>query len=294
MTRLHTYSIPDERHSALVKHAPLGEFATSFGLSEQDRGEDLGAELLEALREVGSERSLQAVSDYVVSRAEDMVTARPGYGGLPETLIDDVTTYGFLSLRPIRNHRTVGSWLTQEIEEEVEWESSAGVVTEFERLLCGDNPDDGIDNWLDREFFQRHLVRTQGEPEVWQLVSPERAVSILLPARRVNIDTLETVITDMVSTAIDELERKRRAAVTKGDLEAAALYELQVVEIRIFEVGLHEVMYGYSSGDKRSGEPVWQPDWSNGTRANLAPFQRHGLLPFDVLTEEEMAAYLAA
>lgn len=292
ITRLQSYAIPDASHSGVVRHSPLGDFATSFGLSEQERDHNLGVELLAALHGTSEERSYDAVAEYVVSRAEDMVTARPGYGNLNQDLIDDVVRSGFLSLRPIKNYRTVGSWLTEEIEREVESESGAEVVKEFERLISKDQPDVGIDQWLEREFFERHLARFDGEPEVWHLVSPGGTVSLLLPGRRISAGMLDVVATEI--GGIDVLERKRKAAVAEGDLEMVAELEAQIDDVREFEKRLYKVTGGDSSdGPKRSRDDAWHPDWSEGIRANLAPFQRHGLLPFDVLTDEEMATLLA-
>jgi hypothetical protein len=37
---------------------------------------------------------------------------------------------------------------------------------------------------------------------------------------------------------------------------------------------------------------AWNPKWSDGTRVNLAPFQLEGLLPFEVLSEEEISDLL--
>ncbi|HEU4894611.1 MAG TPA: hypothetical protein VFT85_02145, partial [Acidimicrobiia bacterium] len=293
MNRLSSYAIPDERRSAAVQHSPLGDLATNFGLSKPDNENGgLGSELLAAMTDASSEKAFEAVSDYVVSRAEDMVTARYGYGDLLEALIHDVSEYGFLSLRPVKRHRTVGSWLTEEIEREVEWNSGAELVGQVERLISGDQPEVGIDDWLDREFFTRHLERTDGQPEVWHLVSPERAVSLLLPARRLNAEKLEGVVTEVVSGAVDELERKRKAAVTRSDLEAAAVYEQQIDDVRVFEKNLRKVLYGNRGNGKRVRSVAWNPDWSDGTRANLAPFQAEGLLPFEVLSEEEISELL--
>ena len=295
MNRLSNYSIPDERRSAAVQRSPLGELATSFGLATGDEAQvgGLGNELLDAMSGVSSEHAYEAVADFVVSRAEDMVTARYGYGDLLEALIHDVSEFGFLSLRPVRSHRTVGSWLTEEVEREVEWQSGSEVVGQMERLLSGDQPGVGVDDWLDREFFTRHLERTEGEPEVWHLVSPEHHVSLLLPARRLNAEKLEAVVTEVVSGGIDELERKRKAAVTRADLETAAEYEQQIWDVRAFEKSLRDVLYGSKGSGKRVKSVAWGPNWSDGTRANLAVFQTHGLLPFEVLSEEEISALLA-
>jgi hypothetical protein len=49
-----------------------------------------------------------------------------------------------------------------------------------------------------------------------------------------------------------------------------------------------------AGGKRGGGENLWRPDWSRGTRENLAPLQSAGLLPFDVLSKEEMSDLLAS
>lgn len=291
MNRLSTYAIPDERRSAAVQHSALGGLASNLGVvtPRQPSGVDLGGELLSAMTDVSSEKAYEAVADYVVSRAEDMVTARYGYGDLIESLIHDVSEYGFLSLRPVKHHRTVGSWIIEEIEREVASGSGAELVSQVERLIAGHQSDDGIDKWLDREFFHRHLERTGGQPEVWHLVSPQRTISLLLPARRLSAEKLEGVITEVVSATIDELERKRRDAVSRSELDTAAIYESQIDDARRFEKGLRSVLQGTRVNGKRVKTATWSPNWSDGTRANLAPFQLEGLLPFEVISEGEIS-----
>jgi hypothetical protein len=296
MTRLSSYAIPDERRSALVQHSPLGELANSFGFDEGEDGSppDLGGLLMAAMNQASQDRAYEAVADYVVSRAEDMVTSRYGYGDLMESLIHDVSQNGFLPLRPIKGHRTVGAWLTQEIERELETEAGSELVSRFERLLTRGDADESVDGWLEEEFFRRHLERTDGEPEVWHLTSPRRAISILVPARRLNAERLESALTEIVSNRIDELERTRSDAEAASDTETAAECEALVADVRVFEESVHGLLYGdKSSGSKRVRSVSWNPDWSNGTRANLATFQRHGLLPFNVLSEKEMTQLMA-
>jgi Mrp family chromosome partitioning ATPase len=296
MTRLNNYAIPDERRTALVQHSPLGELASSFGFEDGDAESsvDLGGLLVAAISHASPERASSAVADYVVSRTEDMVTARYGYGDIMENLIHDVSENGFLPLRPINGHRTVGAWLIQEIEREVDSTPGSEIVNQFERLLTGADSDDTVDDWLEQEFFRRHLERTGGEPEVWHLASPHRAVSILVPARRLNAERLESALTDIVSNTIDELERKRSSAEASSDQETVEECEDLVADVRLFEDNLRSVLYGdESSGSKRVRSVAWNPDWSHGTRANLAAFQRLGLLPFSVLSDKEMTALMA-
>ena len=290
MNRLNNYAIPGERRSNLILHSPLGELATSFGLTDEEKGPGLGSELLSAIGSASPENANAAVTEYVVSRTEDMVTARHGYGGLPANLIDDVSDFGFLSLRPIRSHRTVGNWITEEIQVEIQGSAGTELVLRLDEILGVDPDDGGVDHWLSEEFFRRHLDRTGGDPEVWHLVSPGRSVSLLVPARRMSASRLEDIATEVVSGLVDEFERKRKAAMANGDDELADEYEEKLTDVRDFEDRLHQLIYGDAKPEsKRTKNKVWRPDWSSDTLANLIPFQRLGLLPFEVLTEEEMS-----
>lgn len=288
MTRLHNYSIPDERRSAAIQQSPLGDLAHSFGVEGDHPEEGLGRDLLSALEETEPKKAYAAVAEYLVSRAEDMVTARYGYGNLLDAVIDEVSEFFFLPLKPVRGHRTVGSWVSEEIEAEVGQSAGASLLSQLEELLGGDGDPVMIDEWLDREFFRRHLVRTEGEPEVWHLVSGDHTVSILVPARRLSAERLDAIASDVVSRTIDDLERNRKAAVNRADLEEAAECERQIWDAREFERGVNHIIAGGDDG-KHSDKAGWAPNWLLSLRANLAPFQNQGLLPMNVLTEDEVA-----
>jgi hypothetical protein len=79
------------------------------------------------------------------------------------------------------------------------------------------------------------------------------------------------------------------------------LIEGRIREVRRMETSL-AVLLGITVDEetkvsrKRAKGEIWEwnPDWSLGYRANLAPLQRMGLLVFPVLTEEEMNSLVAA
>lgn len=294
MARLQSYAIPDERRSGLVDHSPLGDLAESFGVSDSETDPSgLGVELLNVVRSSQRGKAYDAVAEYAVTRAEDMATARYGYADLAEDLISEVSENGFLSFKPISGHRTVGEWIVREIEDEVGRDVGGEVTAEFCNILGAIDEDSELDVWLGREFFNRHLIRTGGEPEVWHLVSPARTVSILVPARRLTLARAEGVLALVVSNMVDELERRRKEAVTSGDIDLASGIEQQIWDVRMFEKNFERVIYrGQGGGSKRSKSSAWVPDWSRGTRNNLAPFQEAGLLPFEVLSDDEITELL--
>ena len=54
------------------------------------------------------------------------------------------------------------------------------------------------------------------------------------------------------------------------------------------------LIYPDVSGTRGGEANGWIADWSAGMSTNLAPFQQAELLPFDVLTDEEMSTLLAS
>lgn len=250
----------------------------------------LGQELLDALSSSSEERAAAAVANYLVTRTEDMMTGRYGFGDYSEELVKAVTENGFVPLRPLRERKTVASWLKLEIEREADRRTAASIIEEMERVISADRQvPASIDDWLAEEFFRRHLSRTEGQPTVWHLASPDRAVEILVPAARLTRSRVEQLIEDVARAKIDELSRFRDAASTRGDIEQADSYARRVEDVKEFKKSLETVAYGREADGETDEIKGWIPDWSLGVRPNLGVFQRAGLLPFPVLSQEEAA-----
>ena len=282
------------RHRITLRHSQ-DQVAERFGVTSDALDSGLSDELLSALRFAPNGQSYPAVVDYLVSATEDMLTARGGSGNLSEKLTHDVDEFAFISLRPLRNHRTVASWLKFEIGGETDEATSIEIIDGIERVLAGRSGEVvAVDEWLSQKFFQHHIDRTGGEPAIWQLTSKRGTVSVLVPARRLDRVRIETLIREIASNNLDELERDRKAAVTRGDLEQADVFEGQILDVRGFEAALRSLIYPDVSGTRGGEANGWTPDWSAGMRTNLAPFQQAELLPFDVLTDEEMSTLLAS
>jgi hypothetical protein len=115
---------------------------------------------------------------------------------------------------------------------------------------------------------------------------------LLVPARRLDTDQLEFLIAEMATRQIDELERFRKSVLTKGDFEQADVFEGQILDVNLFERSLLSLID--DGGAKKGSGTIWKPDWSKGTRFNLAPLQRAGLLPFRALSDDEMSELLAS
>lgn len=303
MSRLSHYPSPSARGGVGRPGDSLQNLVDRVGsLQEAAEASDFGRDLLTALDGASPEVAFEAVAEYLVSRVDDMMTAGYGQGDFSDDVIDEVSLNGFLPFRSLTEHPSVGRWLMDELHSEVAPHTADAIVAEMEGILAAGTGRDSVtvDEWLANEFFLRHLKRTGGDPSVWHLTSEEGAVQVLVPAFRFDRQKIENLMTQVTSRVIDELERNLKSANSKGEIEQAALIEGRIREVRRMETALG-LLLGITVDEttkaprkrNKNEDWDWNPDWSAGLRANLAPLQRLGLLPFPVLTEEEMNSFLA-
>jgi Mrp family chromosome partitioning ATPase len=288
ISRLQGYAIPDERRTAVVPHSSLSELAGQLGAGDAS-GEGTARKLLLVLNR-DSAASYAAVADYVVTRTADIVTAKFGFGDVSEELIARVAEDGFVTLRPVKDYRTAAAWLRHEIETEVDETTALELIDGIERVLIdGVDGASTLDGWLGKEFFRKHLRKTDGEPDVLHLGSPEGRVAVLVSTIRLDVELMLKLIEDVAAATTDELERFRAAAITRGDLEQAAIYDGELYDVYQFEQALRGIVFTESGRKRRrDSQKAWAPEWGLGKRANLAQIQDAGLFPFDVLSEEEL------
>jgi Mrp family chromosome partitioning ATPase len=313
LTRLRQYPIPVERHSGVLPSSSLRSLADRVTppapqrdadlVNGDDDGDGLGSDLLGALSEASPAEAYEAVADYLVTRVEDMMVAVPGQGDFSEGLTGDLHDYGFLPLRSVTDHRSVGTWLAEELHREARGDTSDELVSQMERILGFGAGVDSVafDDWLATEFFSRHLRRTNGDPYVWHLTSEAGTAQLLAHSTRFDRTSIESVISDLARRMVDRLERDQKTASSGGYSARARAIEDQLADVRKFEIDCGRLIGMRQDGavDDRRGRKdrsggAWNPDWNLGFRENLAPLQRAGLLPFPVLSEEEMDTFLAA
>jgi Mrp family chromosome partitioning ATPase len=309
LTRLSNYPFSGERGVAVPPSSSLRSLADRVGSPfpdgdldavQVDQGDDhLGADLLGALSEASPAEAYEAVADYLVTRVEDMMVAVPGKAGFLDGLTGELHDSGFLPLRSVPNHRSVGTWLAEELHREAPGTTSDGIVREMERILgFGSGADSmAFDDWLATEFFSRHLRRTGGDPFVWHLSSQEGTTQVFAHATRFDRTSIEIVMADVTRHTVERLERDLKASNAGGYAERSKGIERHLSDVRAFEVALGWLIGVEQPGAGRRRQdadiPGWNPDWNLGFRENLAPIQRAGLLPFPVLSEEEMDTFLA-
>jgi hypothetical protein len=307
VSRLRFYPSPMERGSGLDRVGSLrtlvGDLSEAGGEAD-DRdagsglGDELGSDVLAVLSATHRDQAYEPVSEYVVARVEDFLTAVSGQASLSDELVNVVIEDGFIPLTPVRGYRTAGDWLTEELRWELGNEQGDRVAMEFASVLGGGglNGAAALDGWLIDEFFKRHVDRSEGEPEVWHITSEGGTAQVLAYGRRLNRDRLMRLNTHVVRRALDELQRELNAANAADNFDEAAHIETKLRDLHLFEVALGMLQVG-SSEEARLRYPWrrndqqpngWAPIWSEGVRPNIAPLQRLHLLPEPVLTEDEM------
>lgn len=233
-------------------------------------------DVIEALSDPSIEISFEAVAGFVVDRVVTLLSA------------DDV---GIVPFRSFDEHRTVGELLADDIRQAA---GDVAVEQMREVLATGSAGPVELDDWLAGHFFERHLLRTDGEPMIWHLSSGRGTVQFLVEGTRLD----EPVVKDLVARVLPEVMSEidsEITAVDKSDTDRLQLLQRRYQDVEEFHRGLSDLIDLSTVARKRRGGYVeWEPDWSLGYRANLVAIQQRGLLPFPVLADGEISARLAS
>jgi hypothetical protein len=310
-SRLRFYPFPGSKRSISPSDGSLGHLAEGLvdgrrGVVEENpdglESDSIGIEIVSALESSDVSKALEPVAEYVVARVEDLMTAVPGQANVSDDLVDAVREYAFIPISPVKGIPSVGERLVSELQTEVGVKLGHRLAAEMAKVLTGEDldPATSINAWLSREFFKRHLHRTDREPEVWHLRSKEGTVQVLVNGRRLTDERLGRMTTDVVRRNIDEMERTLKGALAGGDEAVAESMEHRLKDAHLFEVAIG-LLRGGDNEDARLVYPWrrndprprgWKPIWTEGIRPNIAPLQRLDILAEPVLTEDELSELL--
>lgn len=233
-------------------------------------------DVLDALADATADLPFEAVAGFVVERVVTLLSA------------DDV---GIVPFRSFDEHRTVGDLLAEDIRRAA---GEAAVDQVREVLATGSAGPVELDDWLAGHFFERHLLRSDGEPVIWHLSSGRGTVQFLVEGTRLD----EPVVKDLVARVLPEVMSDidaEIAAVDESDTDRIQLLQRRHQDVEEFHRGLSDLIdLPTVARKRRSGHLPWEPDWSLGYRANLVAIQQRGLLPFPVLADGEIAAHMAS
>jgi len=142
-----------------------------------------------------------------------------------------------------------------------------------------------IGEWLEKEFFKRHISQFKKRPIAWHLTSSNGSFQLLLFCQKVSLDMLKSIKnrylakTQSYCFALKErarLEEPLPEALSRGRLEAI-LEELEEFQEKI---------------DQLIKMP-YEPLIDDGVRVNIAPFQKLGLLTSPVLAPKDVDRAIA-
>jgi Mrp family chromosome partitioning ATPase len=312
ITRLRQYPFPGGQGSAVLGRNSLRKLAEGIAnevrpslllrpeAAHEEHPDQLGSDVLQALKASDPASIYEPVADYVVARVEDMLTVVPGQGNVSEDVLKVALDYGFMPLRTVRGHPSVGERFVAELRQEVGREFGDVLAAEIMRVLGHGLGRDSvsIDAWLSREFFTRHVEQTGREPIIWHVSSQSGTAQILLNGQRLTRERIDLLSTEVARRMIDEMHRELKAANIEGRPLDAHTLESQLKEMHLFEIALGwlqdgtneeaRIIYPWRRADQQPRG--WSPAWSEGIRPNIAPLQRLGLLAIPVLTEDELVS----
>lgn len=259
-----------------------------------DAAEHLGEKVLEALTDADPAEGYEMVAEFVVAKVEDILLANHGSVGVSEETVEVMIRTGFAPLRSVKGYPSVGARIAAELRHQLGNRLGHLVEQQIRRILSGGRDDGNLDDWLAAEFFPRHLVRTDRQPTVWHLRSRLGVVQVLVNARRFDRERLDLLVGSLIRTVADSLQRQRRSTARKGPAEAVDRLDRQLEDVNQMAIALGWLYEGTTPEARivypwREQQPKgWNPVWSEGIMANLAPLQRLGLLAVPVLTDEEL------
>lgn len=258
----------------------------------------IAMQVLEALESSDTTRAFEPVAQYVVARVEDMMTAVPGQTNLSPEMVHVATAEAFVPLTPVRGIPTIWERLVGELQRDFGESLGNRLASRIAAVLTGDVgiASQSVDDWLSREFFRRHLLRTGREPAVWHVSSPAGAVQVLVNGRRLTDERIGRMTTDVVRRRIHELEQELKELRAADAADEAAVVESEIKDARLFEISLGALRGGtrdearlvYPWRKQNRMPRGWNPIWSEGVRPNIAPLQKLELLAEPVLTDDEL------
>lgn len=252
-------------------------------------GLEPGRGVLDAIEGARSQAAQDVIGDYLVARVERMLLTTTPAGEGNGSLLAAVHEDGIVPIRPLDGRPTAGDWIAGElVESDAELGRSAAKAVRRVLGAEGSVPH-AIDAWLSAHFFERHLERTNGSPQILHLRSDGGTVQVLVVAQRLDRDMIRTIGLDFLAPLVSELESRAASARGEGDQDAVTAVRGELAEIKRFRTALLEM-----AGPSRTGGMVWEPDWARGVRRNLAPLQVRDLLPFPVLKDSEVEALTPA
>jgi hypothetical protein len=154
-------------------------------------------------------------------------------------------------------------------------------------------------------LLQTTCLTVQEKTYAWHLTSPKGTFQTIMYYHAFDKNRLTLLRARYVREALESLRKQlgeaQRAGTDRRALTKLADLEAKIADVQAFDERLRRLLEGRDRESriwcpwKTSGEqPVgWDPNINNGTRVNIAPVQRLGLLAADVLSAKDLKSFLA-
>jgi hypothetical protein len=150
-----------------------------------------------------------------------------------------------------------------------------------------------LGEWLQREFFKRHIQQFRQRPIVWHLTSREGTFQALLLYHGLSRDTLRRIRDVYAGGLLNRLKAELERAQARKDTRAGTELRFNIDDVEEFRDRILAIEEGRQlpnrvrcrwKGEEKDGRPgPYAPDLNDGVKVNIRPFQETGLLAREVI-----------
>lgn len=189
---------------------------------------------------------------------------------------------GIIPLSRDMPEKTMTKRVIEDLEEMFGDDAVAEVLAEMKKILGKD-----LEGWLSKDFFKKHISQYKKRPIVWHLKSEKGYFEVFLYYHKLNSQTLQLLKNVYLSNLLDynirkvkELKEQQKGG-SGGD---SSTYK----KIEEREQAIDDLK---EFGEKLKGVMDLGICWviDDGVLANIAPYQKAGLLAADVLDKNQLS-----
>lgn len=189
---------------------------------------------------------------------------------------------GIIPLSRDMPEKTMVERVIGNLEEMFGDDTVAETLAEMERILGKD-----LEGWLSMDFFSKHISQYKKRPIVWHLKSEKGYFEVFLYYHKLNSQTLQLLKNVYLSNLLDYNVRKVKELKEQqkgGSGGNSSTYK----EIEEREKAIDDLK---EFGEKLKGimDLGISPVIDDGVLANIAPYQKAGLLAADVLDKNQLS-----
>ena len=171
------------------------------------------------------------------------------------------------------------------------------IVNELKRGAKGYRKCASLDDWLANAFFEYHASLYKSRPIFWHIASSQGtapfAFGVLVHFHRFDKNRIAQLRAHYVRDTIEELRREVGLADKAGRADDRVELRAKVEEVQALDKSLQQIQEGHHEGTEGGDrdfriltpwkEPSarprgWNPDFDDGVKVNIAPFDRAGVL----------------